>query len=66
MIIRITARRLATAKPQFSTIDGNHMVLAVEMSTRDMVDTIKAIAATIPGDTWKKAMEEINQEEVTI
>lgn len=66
MIIRLTARRLATAKPQSSTTDGNHMVLAVEMSTRDMVDTIKAIAAVVPGDTWKKAIEEINQEEVTI
>lgn len=66
MIIRLTARRLSTAKPQYSISDGNHMVLAVEMSTRDMVDTIKAIAAVVPGDTWKRAMEEINQEEVTI
>jgi hypothetical protein len=66
MIIRLTARHLATAKPQYSISDGNHMVLAVEMSTRDMVDSLKAIAAVMPGGTWQKAIEEINQEEVTI
>lgn len=66
MIIKVTARRLATAKPQYSIHDGSHMVLSVEMSTRDMVDTLKSIAAAAPGDTWRKAMEEINQEEATI
>lgn len=66
MIVRITARRIATAKPQQSFKDGGSIVLAVEMSTRDMVDAIKAIAAVVPGETWYKVVGEINQEEVTI
>lgn len=66
MKIRITARRVSELNPVHSTADYISVAIYADMDEHHIIETIKAIAATVPGDTWKKAMGEINQEEVTI
>jgi hypothetical protein len=62
MLIRLTARRVATIKPQMSIVDGTSVVVATEMTTRDMVQALKAIAEAMPQDQWRDTINTIEQE----
>jgi hypothetical protein len=63
MIIRFSARKLATVKPEFGTLEGSSVVIGAEMTTRDMTDIIRTIAAVLPADIWQRTVEQIDNEE---
>jgi len=66
MIIRFSARRIATIKPEHGAFDGTSVVIGAEMTTRDMTDAMKTIAAALPVDIWLRTVEQIEHEEVRI
>jgi hypothetical protein len=66
MIIRFSARKLATVKPEFGTLEGSSVVIGAEMTTRDMTDMIKTIAGVLPADIWQRTVEQVESEEVRI
>ena len=66
MLIRLTARRVATIKPQMSIVDGTSVTIATEMTTRDMVQALKAIAEAMPQTQWRDTINTIEQEEISI
>ena len=63
MIIRFSARKLATVKPEFGTLEGSSVVIGAEMTTRDMTDVVKTIAGVLPADIWQRTVEQIENEE---
>ena len=63
MKIRITARRVSELNPVHSTVHYLGVVIYADMDEHDIIETIESIAATVPGDTWRKAMGKINNEE---
>jgi hypothetical protein len=66
MIVRFSARKLATVKPEFGTLEGSSVVIGAEMTTRDMTDMIKTIAGVLPADIWQRTVEQIENEEIRI
>ena len=66
MIVRFSARKLATVKPEFGTLEGSSVVIGAEMTTRDMTDMIKTIAGVLPADIWQRTVEQVESEEVRI
>jgi hypothetical protein len=62
MIIRFSARKLATVKPE-SDYNGNSVLIGAEMTTRDLTDAMTAIASALPMNIWQRTVEKINNEE---